>query len=280
MENQILCSTGTIVGKANGFDHRLIVKYKNEIEADGFELMMLKAFYGRLSAIAEELGRACVPIKTIHFEKDITALLGLGGEEDRREGLRLFEENADMGQAVGAEKAVFHLWDGRFSYERVESVIALLETLYEICEKRGIELLTESVPCKTSPYELVCEIAKRYPDARFTFDIRHSHFMGEVERFFESPLWQKRVGHIHISDYSGQTAEGMWGVTRPILHPREGIIDFDSFFEAMPPYNGKTVTLESPVMHQDGTHDIPKLNQTLAFLREHFSLHEKIINFL
>ena len=89
MENQILCSTGTIVGRVNGFDHRLIIKYKDEIEADGFELMMQKAFYGRLSEIAGELNRAAVPIRTIHFEKDITALLGLGGAEERQEGLRL-----------------------------------------------------------------------------------------------------------------------------------------------------------------------------------------------
>ena len=37
MANMILCSTGTIVGKANGFDHRLIIRYRDEIDADGFE---------------------------------------------------------------------------------------------------------------------------------------------------------------------------------------------------------------------------------------------------
>lgn len=267
MENQILCSTGTIVGRANGFDHRLIIGYKDAIEADGFELMMLKAFYGRLPEIAGELNRAGVPIRTIHFEKDITALLGLGGEEERREGLRLFTDNVDMGRAVGAEKSVFHLWDGRFSRERVESGIALLETLYEICDKRGVELLVENVPCKTSPYLLVSEIAQRYPNARFTFDTRHTSFMNEIDTFLESPLWQKRIGHLHISDYSGETAPGMWGVTRPILHPGEGLIDFDALFAKMPPYHGGTVTLESPVMLPDGSHDIPKLNRTLAFLR-------------
>ncbi|MBQ8497476.1 MAG: sugar phosphate isomerase/epimerase [Clostridia bacterium] len=268
MEKQILCSTGTIVGRANGFDHRLIIKYKDEIEADGFELMMLKAFYGRLPEIAEELNRADVPIRTIHFEKDITALLGLGDEEDRREGLRLFADNVDMGRAVGAKKAVFHLWDGRFSAEQVESGILLLETLYEICEKRGVELLVEGVPCKTSPYALVCEIAEKYLSSRFTFDTRHSDFMGETDTFFESPLWQNRIGHIHVSDYSGETAEGMWGVTRPILHPGEGLIDFEKFFTAAARCACDTVTLESPVMFPDGTHDILKLNRTLSLLKK------------
>lgn len=268
MAKKILCSTGTIVGRLNGFDHRLIIKHKDAIEADGFELMMLKAFYGHLPEIARELLRAQVSIEAIHFEKDITALLGLGDEEDLREGLRVFTENVDMGEAVGAKKAVFHLWDGRFSAERLEKSIALLETLYEITDARGVELVVENVPCRISPYETVCRIADKYPNARFTFDTRHASFLGECERFFASALWKDRIGHIHVSDYSGETVPGMWGVTRPILHPGEGIIDFDALFREMPPYSGETVTLESPVILPDGTHDIEKLNKTLAFLRE------------
>ncbi len=267
MENLILCSTGTIVGRANGFDHRLIIRYRDAIETDGFELMMLKAFYGRLPAIADELNRADVNIRTIHFEKDITALLGLGNDEDRREGLRLFTENVGMGNAVGAQKAVFHLWDGRFSKEQVERSIALLDTLYDICERGGVELVVETVPCKTSPYAIVSAIAEKYPSARFTFDTRHVDFVKETDAFFRSPLWE-RIGHLHISDHSGETVPDMWGVTRPILHPGEGIVDFEKLFAKMPWYRGKTVTLESPVMFPDGSHDIPKLNRTLGYLRQ------------
>jgi hypothetical protein len=60
----------------------------------------------------------------------------------------------------------------------------------------------------------------------------------------------------------------MWGVTRPILHPGEGKIDFHALFASMPPYNGNTVTLESPVMLSDGTHDLDKLNRSLSFIRQ------------
>lgn len=267
MAKKILCSTGTIVGRANGFDYRLITKYKDAIDADGFELMMLSAFYDQLPAVARELERGGVSVETIHFEKDITSLLGLGGEEDRREGLRRFTQNAEMGKAVGAKTAVFHLWDGRFSAERVEGGIALLETLYGICDQNAIELLVENVPCKKSPYALVCEVAARYPNASFTFDTRHAHFMKECDVFLQSPLWQSKIAHIHVSDHAGRTAEGMWGVTRPILHPGEGLIDFDALFAAMPHNDGETVTLESPVMLPDGTHDIEKLNRSLSFLR-------------
>ncbi|MBQ3490330.1 MAG: sugar phosphate isomerase/epimerase [Clostridia bacterium] len=268
MKKNILCSTGTIVGRANGFDYRLILRYRNEICADGFELMMLKAYYGNLSKIAADLEQASVKIPLIHFEKDITALLGLGNEDDRREGLRIFEENVKMAQAVGAKGAVFHLWDGRFDKTHLNSGILLLETLYEICEKRGVELLVENVPCRISPYENILKIAEMYPNARFTFDTRHADFIGETARFTESPIWQTKIGHIHISDHCGQTVPGMWGVTRPILHPTEGNIDFSSLFASMPPYIGETVTLESPVMLPDGTHDLNKLNRSLSFIRK------------
>ena len=267
MKMNILCSTGTIVGKANGFDYRLILRYRDEICADGFELMMLKAYYGKLSEIANNFERAALRIPMIHFEKDTTALLGLGTEEDLREGLRIFTENADMAHAVGAKGAVFHLWDGRFDRNHLDRGISLLETLYEICEKRGLDLLVENVPCRISPYENILEISERYPNARFTFDTRHSDFIGETARFTESRIWKTKIGHLHISDHCGQTVPGMWGVTRPILHPGEGKIDFHALFASMPSYNGETVTLESPVMLPDGTHDLNKLNRSLSFIR-------------
>ena len=267
MKTELLCSTGTLVGRANGFNHLLVAEHHKSIEADGFELMMLKAFYEKLPIVARDLTNAGVDIRTIHFEKDITALLGLHGADEKREGLRLFSQNAEMGKNVGAKKAVFHLWDGRFSPEQIENVVVLLETLYEICEKNGLELVVENVPArKPSPYENVSEIARRYPKARFTFDTRHCHFMGQIDTFFESALWQDRIGHIHVSDYNGTTVPDMWGVTRPILHPGEGIIDFDALFEKMPPCVADTLTLESPVIGADGAVDIPKLNQTLRYL--------------
>jgi sugar phosphate isomerase/epimerase len=267
MKMELLCSTGTLVGRANGFNHKLVVRHHKNIEADGFELMMLKAFYEKLAEVARDLTGAGVKIRTIHFEKDITALLGLHGEEEIKEGLRLFALNAEMGKNVGAEKAVFHLWDGRFSAVQTARVISLLEALYEICEKNGLALVVENVPAREpSPYENVEEIARRYPGSRFTFDTRHCHFMKQIDTFFESNLWHDRIGHIHVSDYSGETVPEMWGVTRPILHPGEGIIDFEALFAKMPPCVADTLTLESPVIGADGAVDIEKLNLTLRYL--------------
>lgn len=270
MPTKILCSTGTLVGRSNGYNHRIVTERHREITADGFELMMLSAYYERLSAVIRDFEAADVKVETIHFEKNITALLGLGDGDDRKEGLRIFRINAETGKEIGAKTAVFHLWDGRFSPEQTESVLTLLETLYEICEKNGITLMVENVPARApSAFENVAEAARRYPDASFTFDTRHAHAMGQCETFFESPLWE-RIGHIHVSDYSGEMVPEMWGVTRPILHPGEGIIDFDALFATMPPFRGDTVTLESPVMHRDGTVDIPKLCTSLQALGARF----------
>ena len=268
MKKKILCSTGTIVGRANGFDHSLISRYGKELAADGFELMMLKAYYDCPSDLRRSVERSALPVYTIHFEKDITFLLGLGDAQDRKEGLRLFTANADMAQSLGVRTAVFHLWDGRFDRQHLQSSIDFLETLFEICDQRSVTLLVENVPCRISPYESVLNIAERYPLAGFTFDTRHADFIGESDRFFTSELWKTKIRHIHVSDHCGLTVPGMWGVTRPILHPGEGNVDFDRLFEAMPLYDGETVALESPVMLPDGTHDLEKLNRTLSYLHD------------
>jgi sugar phosphate isomerase/epimerase len=134
-----------------------------------------------------------------------------------------------------------------------------------------VELFVENVPCRHSPYESVLKISEIYPFARFTFDTRHADFIGEGMRFLESPIWKTKIAHIHVSDHCGQTAPGMWGVTRPILHPEEGNIDFHALFSSMPPYNGETATLESPVMLPDGTHNLDKLNRSLSFMRKKMS---------
>ena len=108
-----------MVGRANGYDYRVIIENKDLPGSDGFELMMLKAWYDKLPEVASSLEKAGIFTPTIHFEKDVGAMLGLGSDAEHEEGLRLFRANADMAKAVGAKKAVFHLWDGRFSEKQI-----------------------------------------------------------------------------------------------------------------------------------------------------------------
>lgn len=263
-----------MIGRANGYDYHVIIENRNAVNADGFELMMLKAWYDKLPEVAAALEKADVYTPTIHFEKDVGALLGLGSAEERRDGMALFTQNADMAKAVGAEKAVFHLWDGRFTPAQITDMLSLLETLYEICDKRGVRLAVENVPCREpSPFDNILAISAAYPDAGFTFDTRHASYVNQCGVFFDSDIWETRICHLHVSDYSGETVPGMWGVTRPILHPGEGIIDFESLFDQMPPYHGGTVTLESPVLSADGSLDLSRLNLSLDYLKEKMKNH-------
>ena len=55
------------------------------------------------------------------------------------------------------------------------------------------------------------------------------------------------------------------------IFSREGKIDFNRLFDEMPAFDGETVTLESPVMLPDGSHDLEKLNRSLCFLRDKMS---------
>ena len=57
--NPIYCSTGAFVGRINGRDHTLITKYGNQIQADGFEFLMMSVWYNDLTAILQnKIGRA------------------------------------------------------------------------------------------------------------------------------------------------------------------------------------------------------------------------------
>ncbi|MDD7179456.1 MAG: hypothetical protein SPF67_00700, partial [Eubacteriales bacterium] len=63
-----------------------------------------------------------------------------------------------------------------------------------------------------------------------------------------------------------------WGLIRPILQPGEGQVDFDHIISNMPHYEG-SVTLESPVLSDDGSVDTATLNRSLDYLREKFELY-------
>lgn len=268
LKNRFYASTGTIVGRVNGFDHRVIIDSAKKIDCDGFELMMLKAWYGKLDMIAEELTSAGIYFPVIHFDKEIGIMLAedFSGEHEKATGL--FAENIKLGKAVGAKKAVFHLWGGPKSDSDVGRAIELLPQLRAMCGDAGITLMIENIPCVYSdPLSVWGRIALKIPDMPLIFDTRFGAFHDQYMDIFASPLW-KNVKHMHISSYSG--AKNEWGLIRPILHPGEGRIDFDHLISNLPHYES-SVTLESPVLSEDGKLDIEKLNRSLTYLREKFA---------
>lgn len=265
--NRLYASTGTFIGRANGFDFGIIAKTAPMVECDGFELMMLPAWYGRLHEAARVLKSARVYTPVMHFDKDIGNLLSLGEVEEAK---RLFAINCAFANSVGARRGVLHLWGGMPSDCDFGVNASALPFFYAKAEEYGIEIMVENIPCRIkTPLARLREIKAAFPRAAFVFDTRFAAFCGEIDSFLNADdMWRGGVSHIHISDYNGGGAEK--GLIRPILHPGEGVIDFDSFFKRLPRYEG-TVTLESPVLSAEGETDVKKLNATLSYLKRKLS---------
>lgn len=270
LKNKFYASTGTIVGRANNFDYNVIINNAKDIRADGLELMMLRFWYNRIDGIAEALKKAEIYTPVIHFDKDIGIMLADGDEKTNVEAMKLFCENARLAKLIGAGKAVFHLWGGPKSDSAVDGAIELLPQMRDICREAGTELLIENIPCiYNDPLSIWEKIYSRISDMGFIFDTRFGRFHDQYMDIFTSPVW-KNVKHMHASSYSGTQNE--LGLIRPILQPGEGKVDFDHIISNMPHYEG-SVTLESPVLSDDGSVDIATLNRSLDYLRGKFELY-------
>ncbi len=261
--NKLYASTGTFIGRANRFDFGVIAEKAAEIECDGFELMMLPAWSDKLPAIARFLKSSRIYTPVLHFDKEIGNLLSLG---ETGEAMRIFAANCAFACAVGARRGVLHLWGGMPSDGNFAVNASVLPFVYSKAAEYGVEIMVENVPCRfAAPLERLREIKRGFPGATFVLDTRFASFCGEIEDFCAAAdMWDGSVSHIHISDYNGGGANK--GLIRPILHPGEGVIDFDAFFRGLPRFGG-TVTLESPVLSESGEIDVKKLNATLSYLR-------------
>lgn len=269
----IYCSTGTIIGRLCNYDHKYICSLLPDVlkntGIDGIELMMLPAFYDKLDIIAKDLEKTGMDFPVIHAEKNIGILFSEGDHESIREGMRLFDVNCEMGKRIGAARLVLHLWGGFLSDAEIARHIKLCPELFEIADRYGLEILYENIPCSTNfPLDNLKAIYDLYPRTKVLFDTRFGEFHHQFDYLFSSDwLWDGALSHIHISDLR-EGADRDFTRLRPILHPREGLIDFADFFEKVKrhAYNG-SVTLESPVLFEQGI-DTDKLTDTLVYIRE------------
>ncbi|MBQ0009844.1 MAG: sugar phosphate isomerase/epimerase [Ruminococcus sp.] len=268
----VLVSTGAIIGRANGFDPRLIPPAREVLDCDGFELMTLEPWYGIYEDVSRILKKENFVPRTVHLEKKIGILLAENTPESTAEAVRHLKENLALCREVGAHLAVLHLWGGAFSDYALPAAIEKLASFFSLAEEAETVLTIENIPCKAgTPLRAWEQIAAAFPDAPFTFDTRFGAFHGETADILQSPLW-KNVRHMHISDYRGGLRE--WETLRPILHPGEGGQDFDALFEALPSYPA-AMAVESPVLREDGTNDFDKLNKTVSYLRSLCKKHKK-----
>lgn len=262
--NTFYASTGTFVGRYNNYNYHEIVRMLKLIECDGFEFMYLPSYEGNEDVIANELKTNGVYCPTFHMNKYIGQHLEMGNYDEAK---RCFIDNVRFANMLGSHLLVLHLWFGDISKDNMEKIFEFEYDL-EHNYTQGLILTIENVPSLNfNPLYLWGELIKRNDDVVFTYDTRFGTFYDENEKIFAPDIW-KRVKHVHISSFSG-VVDRSKRLIRPILHPGEGVPDFDDLLSKMPPYIGG-VTLESPVLSEDGIIDANKLNESIKYLRKLF----------
>lgn len=266
---QVFCSIGTVLGKANGNNYRLLERYANQIKCDGFEFMMCSSWQDKVGDIVDFVRRINLNVPIYHCRKHIGENIGYGGEDGFSEAFHEFESNCKMAHLLGAEKVVLHLWSGRVSDQHFENNIAAYPRLKEIADANQVDLLIENVVCNAgNPMDRLSELAEIYPDIHFVFDTKMAEFHGQLELLYDSKyewLWKEGyIRHYHVNDYCGGILDWANLKTLPIGY---GQIDFERFFDFIndTKYNS-TFTLEAPVYDQTGTANIELLNRQIEFI--------------
>ena len=66
--NRILCSTGAIIGRPNGRNHRLLASFAPELHCDGFEFMIYDTWYDKLDEVVSDTAALGLSMPTVHCE--------------------------------------------------------------------------------------------------------------------------------------------------------------------------------------------------------------------
>lgn len=265
---EILCSIGTLLGKPNGNDYRLLETFTKQINCDGYEFMMCSSWYDKIDEIIEFCHELGLNFPVYHCRKSIGENISLG-EEGYNEAFREFEINCKMAHSLGSKRVVLHLWSGMISDTHFENNIKAYPMLKQIADDNYVDLLVENIVCNNkSQMERICELATIFSDIHFVFDTKMAAFHGQLELLYEPEysFLLKNIRHYHVNDYGGGLLDWAHLKTLPI---GEGNIDFERFFNFInnTGYND-TFTIESPVFDSEGNVDIDVLNKQIEYIKD------------
>lgn len=280
MSVNILVSTGTMVGKSNGYDYERALCEIKKLEDKGLcfgcELMMLTYYYDKLDILIESVKRWKVTPAVIHCEKEIGSIISDAGilfsrgikdeaNELYAKALSLFKMNCYTANKLDIQRMVLHLWGGISSDKNIEYNVSKLTELEEVAAEYDVRLLIENIPSNTndplSNWHRVLPVLK---NGGLVFDSRFGKLHEQIAETLTDSEIIPHIEHIHISDYTGGYRN--FKALRPILHPRDGVIDFVEVAEYIKRINySGTLTLESPIMNDEAL-DILKLEDTLRYL--------------
>lgn len=275
--NQVLCSTGALIGRPNNRNYRLLETLAGQLDCDGFEFMMYDTWYGEAQEIVSYLRRISLNIPVVHCEKGIGEAISCGGEENLEKALGLFRVNCGMAQELGAAKLVFHLWDGIPSDQNIGNNIAIYGDLAHVAGEYGLELLVENVVCnREDPMRHWRTLRQVYPDIRFVFDTKMAAFHRQLGLLYEGEyawLWREgHIAHYHVNDYAGGYMDWRRLKTLPL---GRGSIDFNRFFRFVKRtgYEG-AFTVEATAFDSQGKVDIGMLNACFGAVRKYLDRGE------
>ncbi len=284
MARKLYISTGTLVGRENGYDYRgaldVIGHLCDDGYADGLELMMLRFYYDKIEAVSDAVCGCGAHAGTIHCEKDVgtlisdAAVLDMEGKADEADAAyvraeELFRLNCTAAERIGIERMVLHLWGGLSSDRNIGYNISRFSELRRIAAEYGVRILVENIPSNTAdPLTNWRRLLPYLGNCGLIFDTRFGKLHEQTDDILSDREITSKIEHIHISDFGGTYRD--FSALRPILHPGEGTIDFCHVADLLGTigYSG-TITLESPVMEGE-TRNIPKLRETLSFIRNNF----------
>ena len=276
---KVLCSTGSLIGRPNGRDYRLLESFSKELKCDGFEFMMYTDWYEKIPDIIAMVRGSGISVPAYHAQKSIGENISKGGHDELEDAFRRFTQNAEMAAALGAEKMVIHLWDGITSDNNIKSNLKAYAEIRKIADANGLMLLVENVVCNCAdPYTHWMELLERYPDVKFIFDTKMAAFHNQLDMLYEDRnafLWQQgHICHYHVNDYAGGYMD--WANLRTLLLGR-GKLDFDRFFSFIRKIGyDDTFTLEGTAFDATGSVDFEALNAEVDFVRSRlYSLRER-----
>ena len=274
--NKILCSTGSLMGKANNRNYWLLEEYAQKLMCDGFEFMMYSYWYDSVDKLVAGLQQMPINIPVMHCEKRICEAISRNEDGDLAQALQLFTVNCEVAAAINASKIVLHLWNGIISDKYIQNNIHAFGALKEIADKNKLDLMIENVVCgNEDPMKHWSTLAKQYPQISFVFDTKMAAFHNQMDLIYSSEyewLWNNgNIMHLHINDYAGGHKEWERLQTLPI---GQGNINFHRFFKFLGQRNYKGFyTVEAPALNSDGKIDFDMLNSCFKNIRENGIAH-------
>ncbi len=261
---------GAIARGPHAVSERRIVEIAPELQVDGIEVMIYGSWYGRLDDVADHLARTGIATPVTHGEKSIGPDLVADDSIHRDRALQRFDDNCRFTARIGADRVVLHLWGLPDADSRIDHQLEALPTLLDIADRHGVMLAVEAIPCVVhDPLTLIHRVVETDGRARVALDTEFLAVHGQLDEVFAADwLWEPGiVAHVHVKEYDGDIVDPATG-RRRYLHPGEGQIGFDRWFERLC-HRGyhQAISLESPIAADDGSVNVESANDHLRRLR-------------